>query len=51
MKPVVFIKLLNAYNRKNFTDYTYSFGSDGTPIPEPYYGISIIPAVGFSVEF
>ncbi|KPK67743.1 hypothetical protein AMJ87_12905 [candidate division WOR_3 bacterium SM23_60] len=51
MKPVVFIKLLNAYNRKNLIGYTYSFGADGTPIPEPYYGISIIPAIGFSVEF
>lgn len=51
VKPVVFIKILNAYNRKNLIGYTYSFEEDGAPIPEPYYGISIIPAIGFSVEF
>ncbi len=51
MKPVVFVKILNAYNRKNLQGYTYSYEDDGTPVPEPYYGVSIIPAVGFSVEF
>lgn len=51
MKPVVFIKVLNAYNRKNLQAYTYSYEENGTPVPEPYYGVSIIPAIGFSIEF
>lgn len=51
VKPVVFIKILNVYNRRNLVGYTYSFDEDGTPVPEPYYGISIIPAIGLSVEF
>jgi hypothetical protein len=51
VKPVVFVKILNAYNRKNLVGYTYAFEDDGTPVPEPYYGISIIPAIGLSVEF
>lgn len=47
----VYIKLLNAYYRKNTQGYSYGYEEDGTPIPEPYYGIPIIPAIGFSLEF
>ncbi len=51
MRPVVFVKILNAYYRKNVHGYTYSYKADGKPVPEPYYGVPIIPTVGLSVSF
>lgn len=51
LRPVVYVQVLNAYNRRNIQGYRYEYEADGTPIPEPYYGIPIIPAIGFSVKF
>lgn len=50
-KPVVYVTILNAYYRKNVQGYSYGYEENGTPIPKPYYGVPIIPAIGFSVRF
>lgn len=51
LRPMVYIQVLNVYDQKNIQGYRYEYEPDGTPVPEPYYGIPIIPAIGFSVKF
>ena len=47
----IYVEVLNAYYRKNVQGYTYTFTPDGEPIPDPYYGLPILPSVGLSVQF
>jgi hypothetical protein len=51
LNPIVYVEVLNAYARKNVSGYEYSFTESGEPIPDPYYGLPILPTLGISVEF
>ena len=48
---LVYIDILNLFNKKNIVSYFYSYDSNGKPIKEPYELLPMIPSIGLSYSF